>query len=162
MLSFNSLLKGHLETMMVNLPEQLSASKIGRMLSSLYDAYIEYRFQKKLLYLFFVYSVIENLFPIFWSYALAEAFQLQVSLLDCFVVVPSVLILRRLPLSIDGIGIHESAFVYLLALNGVPTSEGLLLGIATHLLAILLVLPGGVFYMIKGFDLTQIRKAEVT
>lgn len=127
-------------------------SKLGRFFANLIESYQKYRHQPGLLVGFFLLSLFENLFPIAWSYMLAMAFQLQVSLLDCFVVVPVVLILRRLPLSIDGIGIHESAFVSLLQLTSdVPEAQGLLLGITTHLLAIGLVLPGGLFYMMRGF-----------
>lgn len=128
------------------------SSKITRFLAQLDTSYSQFQHKKSLLVLFFGLSLVENLFPIGWSYILAMAFQLQVSLLDCFVVVPSVLILRRLPISIDGIGIHQTAFVYLLSLTGVPEAQGLLLGIVTHLLATLLVLPGGLFYMLTGFE----------
>lgn len=135
------------------------SSKITRFLAQLDASYSQFQHKKPLLILFFGLSLVENLFPIGWSYILAMAFQLEVSLLDCFVVVPSVLILRRLPISIDGIGIHQTAFVYLLSLTGVPEAQGLLLGIVTHLLATLLVLPGGLFYMLTGFEVK--REAQI-
>lgn len=159
LLSFHSSTKERLYEIAGKLPNWLIRHKIGRVLSDSYRSYLDYKGQQSLLWTFFLFSIVENFFPIFWSYLLASAFHLQVSLLDCFIVVPSVLILRRLPLSIDGIGVHESAFVYLLALTGVPNTEGFLLGIATHILAVLLVLPGGIFYMLRGFNLGQIQKS---
>lgn len=128
-------------------------SKITRFLAQFAAAYSKFEEKKWLLILFFCLSLVENIFPIAWSYVLAVAFQLQVSLLDCFVVVPTVLILRRLPISIDGIGIHQSAYVYLLSLTGTPEAQGLLLGIVTHMLATLLILPGGFFYMLAGMEM---------
>ncbi len=142
--------------------ESKQGSKLTRFLTDFGKSYSQFQHKKSLLVLFFGLSLLENLFPIAWSYILATAFQLQVSLLDCFVVVPSVLILRRLPISIDGIGIHQTAFVYLLSLTGVPEAQGFLLGVVTHLLATLLVLPGGLFYMLTGFEMRpEERKSSV-
>lgn len=138
-----------------------SRFKVHRFLNQLAESYMAYRSGKKLLAFFVLLSVLENLFPVTWSYILALALGLQVSLIDCFVVVPSVLILRRLPLSIDGIGIHESAFVYLLTLVGVPGHQGLLLGMATHVFAVTLVLPGGLFAILRGVDSRQVQRPEL-
>ncbi|MEM7127359.1 MAG: lysylphosphatidylglycerol synthase transmembrane domain-containing protein [Chloroflexota bacterium] len=159
-LSLSKSFEHSLRATLPKIPGWATDSKIGRLLSNLYNSYTEYRSQRGLLYTFFFYSFIENLFPIFWSYTLARAFQLQISLLDCFIVVPSVLILRRLPISIDGIGVHQTAFVYLLSFLGVPSTQGLLLGVATHLLATMLVLPGGLFYILKGFELSQMVRSD--
>jgi len=133
--------------------------KVHTFLHKLYDSYANYRNQQRALVLFLLLSFVENLFPIFWTYCLAQAFHMDVPLFYFFILVPIVLILRRLPISIDGIGIHEGTFVYFLALVGVPPEEGLLLGVTTHALAIALVLPGGIFYL---FNALRMRETDVT
>lgn len=124
--------------------------KFIELLRKVYRSYATYRNEKGALWAFLLLSFVENLFPIFWTYCLALAFNIQVPLFYFFILVPIVLILRRLPISIDGVGIHEGTFVYFLSLIGVSVEQGLLLGIATHALAVALVLPGGIFYMFKG------------
>jgi uncharacterized protein (TIRG00374 family) len=126
--------------------------KIVGKLNEIYLSYLSYQGKKGMLMLFVLLSLVENLFPLFWTYFLALAFQIQVPLLYFFILVPIVLVLVRLPISIDGVGLQEGAFVYFLALIGVAYSEALLLGVASHILAILSVLPGGVLYSLNGLS----------
>ena len=127
-------------------------NRVIRLVRDSYAAYGSYRQNKGVLTRFYLLSLAENLFPILWTYLLSLAFQIDVPLLFYFILVPIVLMLRRLPISIDGIGIHETAFVYFLSLIQVDPAEGLLLGIATHILTVLLVLPGGLFFALNGFS----------
>jgi glycosyltransferase 2 family protein len=135
--------------------------KLTRLVQNTYRSYLKYRDNKLELALFLFYSFLENLFPIFWSYCLARAFGIDVPLLFFFILVPLVLALRRLPISIDGIGVQQGAYVYFLSLINVPQAESLLLGIGTHLLALAIILPGGLFYIFGGLDYKEaIRVAE--
>ncbi len=137
------------------------AQKITKLVRDSYRAYATYQQHKRLLSCFYLLSLGENLFPILWTYLLSLAFQIDVPLLFYFILVPIVLMLRRLPLSLDGIGIHEGAFVYFLSLIQVDPAQALLLGIATHLLTILLVLPGGLFFVLNGFSALPERSEEL-
>lgn len=136
--------------------------KVLKLLNSVTNSYIGYSRNKKEMGLFFALCMVENLFPIAWTYLLARAFQIEVDPFYFFILVPIVLILRRLPLPTpDGAGIHEGAFVYLLSLIGVAAEKGLLLGIATHLLVIALVLPGGIFFLLNGVHAPRKEQPEV-
>lgn len=121
--------------------------KISQILSDTYKSYLSFGHAKSSLIFFLILSVFENLFPIAWTYCLALAFQIELPILYTFILVPIVLLLRRLPISIDGSGIHEGAFVYLMALIGFSAAQGFLLGFATYLLALALVLPGDLFFI---------------
>ncbi len=125
---------------------QTLKEKIG----TVYHSYIEYRKHLKEVSVFFLLSLLENMFPILWSYCLALALGIEISFLYFFMFIPLVLILRRIPISIDGIGVHQGAFVYFLSFVGIPNSQSLLLGIVTHLLTIIVILPGGLFYAYGG------------
>lgn len=125
-------------------------SGIVKVLKRIYRSYLSYRNHKAELSVFSALTYVENLFPILWGYCLSLAFNIEVPLLYFFILVPIALALRRLPISIDGVGIHEGAFVYFLSLIGLAKSEALWLGIATHLLAIAIILPGGILYAFVG------------
>jgi glycosyltransferase 2 family protein len=127
--------------------------KLAGKLQEIYASYLAYQDRKPQLFVFFVLSLIENLFPLFWTYSLSLAFGIEVPLLYFFILVPIVLALVRLPISLDGFGLQEGAFVYFLGLIGVARPEALLLGLASHFLAILSVLPGGILYALGGLTL---------
>ena len=128
----------------------LNSNKWMGKLRDIYQSYLAYQEHKQVLGVFLLLSFVENLFPIFWTYFLSLAFNISIPLLYIFILVPIVLVLVRLPISIDGIGIKEGAFVYFLSLIGIPTADALLLGIASHILAVISILPGGVLYGLNG------------
>lgn len=123
-----------------------------KKLETVYGSYRSFQNHVAHLGAFLLLSFVENLFPLFWTYILSLAFNIEVPLLYFFILIPIVLVLVRLPISLDGIGIQEGAFVYFLALIGVMKSEALLLGVASHILAILSVLPGGLLYSFSGLS----------
>jgi glycosyltransferase 2 family protein len=129
---------------------KISKNKWVGKLREIYQSYLAYQEHKQALGIFLFWSFVENLFPILWTYFLSLAFNIPVPLLYIFILVPIVLVLVRLPISIDGIGIKEGAFVYFLSLIGIPSSDALLLGIASHVLAIVSILPGGALYAFNG------------
>ncbi len=134
-----------------------------RIVQKLKEVYLSYRsFQddRTTLGIFLLLSMVENLFPLLWTYSLSLAFNIEVPLLYFFILIPIVLVLVRLPISFDGIGIQEGAFVYFLALIGVAKSEGLLLGISSHIIAVMSVLPGAVLYSVSGVNFRIPRYEE--
>jgi glycosyltransferase 2 family protein len=134
---------------------KISANKWVGKLREIYQSYLAYQEHKKELLIFLVWSFVENLFPIFWTYFLSLAFNIPVPLLYLFILEPIVLVLVRLPISFDGIGIKEGAFVYFLSLIGIPPSDALLLGIASHVLGVISMLPGGVLYGLNGLGVRR-------
>lgn len=136
--------------------------KLFKKLGEVYYSYRSYHDNLPLLGSFLFLSLLENLFPLFWTYFLSVAFNIEVPLLYFFILIPIVLVLIRLPISLDGIGIQEGAYVYFLSLIGVPKSEALLLGLSSHVLAIMSVLPGGILYGFSGLNVRQsIRLEEI-
>jgi uncharacterized protein (TIRG00374 family) len=154
----------------VRLAEKWTANvrehKIVKKLEEVYRSYRSFQENKVEVGLFLLLSLAENLFPLFWTYFLSLAFNIEIPLLYFFILIPIVLVLVRLPISLDGFGIQEGAFVYFLALIGVVKSEALLLGLASHILAILSVLPGGVLYSFSGLsfysNVNELDKREIS
>ncbi|MEJ2750775.1 MAG: lysylphosphatidylglycerol synthase transmembrane domain-containing protein [Anaerolineae bacterium] len=134
--------------------------KFYKKLGEVYYSYHSYHDNLPLLTAFLFLSLLENLFPLSWTYFLSLAFNIEVPLLYFFILIPIVLVLVRLPISLDGIGIQEGAYVYFLSLIGVPKSEALLLGLASHVLGIVSVLPGGVLYGFSGLNVRQPMRLE--
>jgi len=123
--------------------------KIIAIIEKLYKSYQLYREHKGVLFLFFLLTCLENLLPIIRSYIIAIAFSAAVPLAYFFVIVPIELILVRLPLSLDGFGIREGIFVFFLSLIGISTEVGFSVGLTNHLVFLIALLPGGVFYLLN-------------
>ncbi len=156
-LSLNATLAGRAAAWIQRILPGAARHQLAGKLGQFYQAYFSYRDKKGTLALFYFLSILESLFPLFWTVFLAVAFHIEVPFLFFFILIPIVLVLVRLPISIDGFGLQEGAFVYFLGLIGVPAEEALLLGLASHALGLLTVLPGGLLYAIGG-----LRRADAS
>ncbi len=132
---------------------QAAPRRLLQKVHGVYGSYQSYRDKRAHLAAFLLLSLAENFLPVLWGYYLSLAFGIAVPLLYFFILTPIVLVLVRLPISLDGFGLQEGTFVYFLALVGVPPAEAFLLGLASHLLAIASLLPGAVLYWLNGLRL---------
>ena len=73
---------------------------------------------------------------------------IKVTLLDCMVLMQPVALLANLPISVGGWGVRETAVVLLFGLIGVPSSAALVLSLQLGLLALLVVFPGGILWLL--------------
>jgi uncharacterized membrane protein YbhN (UPF0104 family) len=83
-------------------------------------------------------------------YLLARGFDIDVTLLECLMYVPAVILVTTVPVSIAGWGVREGAMVTALALSGVSSSDAVLLSIAFGFVVAVGALPGGVIWLMSG------------
>ncbi|MDA1088912.1 MAG: lysylphosphatidylglycerol synthase transmembrane domain-containing protein [Proteobacteria bacterium] len=105
----------------------------------------------------------------FCVFLLAMSLNLDVTWLDCLVLVPPVLLVMTLPISIAGWGVRETAMVAAFGLIGVPEGGAAVLGFLLGLVGIASAAPGGVIWLVsrdKGetmdYPEPDIIKAEET
>lgn len=82
------------------------------------------------------------------TFSMAASLDIKVSMLDCIVLMQPVALLANLPISVGGWGVRETAVVLLFGLIGVPSSAALVLSLQLGLLALLVVLPGGILWLL--------------
>lgn len=80
-------------------------------------------------------------------YSLAQGIGAQVSILECFALVPPVLFLALMPISISGWGVRESALIAVFATLNVPAPQSLAISLSYGLCLILVSLPGGLMWL---------------
>ncbi|MCH7863922.1 MAG: flippase-like domain-containing protein [Proteobacteria bacterium] len=80
-------------------------------------------------------------------FLLATGLALDVTWLDCLVLVPPVLLVMTLPISIAGWGVRETAMVAFFGLIGVPAEGAVVLSILFGLVGIVVSLPGGAIWL---------------
>jgi hypothetical protein len=112
-----------------------------------HGAYLGYRQYKKALLVFFLFSVVEQAFFVFANYLCARAINLNIGLIYFFSIIPISQILKRMPISINSIGVQEGLFVFLFSRVGISVTEAFSLAILARIGLWLVVLPGAILYL---------------
>lgn len=105
-----------------------------------------------------VWSVLGHINLVLVIYVLFKAVDADVSLSNCMLLFPPVLLVQVVPISIAGWGVREGAMVAIFALVGVPSDAALAVSILFGLVLIFTSLPGVVLWL--GLD-EQIDAKEV-
>jgi uncharacterized membrane protein YbhN (UPF0104 family) len=72
-----------------------------------------------------------------------------VTLVDCLVLVPPVILVATLPISIAGWGAREVAMVTVFGLIGVPSAQATALSVLFGVATLATALPGGLFWLME-------------
>jgi uncharacterized protein (TIRG00374 family) len=83
------------------------------------------------------------------AYAIARSLALNITVIDCLILMQPVTLLATLPISIGGWGVREAAVVTFFGLVGVAPSAAVLLSVQLGLLAVILSLPGGLLFLVQ-------------
>jgi len=82
------------------------------------------------------------------TYAMAVSLSMNISLLQCVVLMQPVALVANLPITVGGWGVRESAMITLFGLIGVPASASLMLSVQLGLLLLVVALPGGLLWLL--------------
>lgn len=88
-----------------------------------------------------------NLATVVWSLALG--LDAPVTLVDCLVLVPPVILIATLPISIAGWGAREVAMVTMFGFIGVPSAQATALSVLFGIATLLIALPGGLLWLME-------------
>jgi glycosyltransferase 2 family protein len=116
----------------------------------LIDCYLRYGERKSVLVKFYFLSIFEVTLVVSIYSLVSRAIFIDISLLELLVGVPVILMVQRIPISIQGIGVQEGLLVYYFLLLGKSLESALVLSIMLRLISILVISPGGLLYL--GMD----------
>ena len=102
----------------------LSGLKIAKKLKHFHHVYAESRQHVGALVAFTGLTAIEVVFRLFLSFFAALTLNVPVDFWFMFCMMPMVFILGRLPISLQGIGVQESLFAYVMVLGGFSAEQG--------------------------------------
>lgn len=103
---------------------------------------------KKRLLSFVLLSMLEVVVIIYMNYLASHALHLEVSFFFYLMTLPILYILIRLPITVQGIGLQEGLWVYVLTLAGFSAADGISLSLLLRVMEILSVfLPAGVLLL---------------
>jgi len=120
---------------------RLSSTRITQRLRQFHLTYLAYRDEKRSLALFFGLTFSEQIIPILQAWVIALGLGVEVSLLYIAVAVPPALLISHIPISIDGLGVFEGAFMLLISLGGVTAPEAIAIALTGRILELVSWLP---------------------
>jgi glycosyltransferase 2 family protein len=138
LLSFN---RKSLTALLNLLPRRVAHSSAARLVSRLHEAYRSLASDRRRLALFFALTLTEQLLVTVCYGLVALALQLQFNPVFLLAAVPLAILVSRLPISIDGLGVYEGIFIAIMSLAGVHPDASLALSVAARVFQIVVWLP---------------------
>ncbi|MEW6299077.1 MAG: lysylphosphatidylglycerol synthase transmembrane domain-containing protein [Thermodesulfobacteriota bacterium] len=128
-------------------------TSVVRRLRQFHSTYLTYQDNKTDLAAFFGLTFVEQLIPILNMWLIAQGLGVEVGFLYVAGAVPLAILISRIPVSINGLGVFEGVFVVVMALAGVPAAEALAVSLVGHILQVLSWLPWWCAQVADGGDL---------
>ncbi len=107
-------------------------------------------------------SLVNQILVIAVTWIMAKGLNIDVSLVSFLVIVPAVTLISMVPVSLNGMGLREYAFVSLLGSIGVDREASFALGLLSSAIIFLSAIPGGIIYILfrNRSDSQQIAALE--
>jgi len=86
------------------------------------------------------------------------ALSVEVSILDCLVLFPPVILFMTLPISIAGWGVREGAMVGAFAFVGILEGDAFVVSILFGLMNMIFALPGGLLWLMGEYDRAEVAE----
>ena len=121
---------------------------VRRAAEALTDAVRRYADHHRALARVLVLSILVQIFRVLQAWCLGRSLGLVVPLSTYFVFVPIIVLIMQLPITINGIGTSQVAFMRLFVPQGAPEPQVFALSILFLALGIAGSLPGGLMYVV--------------
>jgi uncharacterized membrane protein YbhN (UPF0104 family) len=148
------------DRLVVILDRVLRSIRLSKLAAKLDDAYQSIHILKdepRVLLIAFLVSILLQINVILFYYFIGVSLDLGVSFLYFSMIVPVASIVLLVPFSINGIGIREGIFVYLLTELGVHTKDAIALSWISFGLMLTQGIIGGIIFALRGVNLNQSR-----
>jgi uncharacterized protein (TIRG00374 family) len=143
-----------LTTMLRLLPRRFAAGRVAQLLTRLHDAYRSLAVDRPRLLMFGVLTLLEQILMIMCYGLTAVALGIEFNAVFLFAAVPLAILISRLPISIDGIGVYEGIFIGIMTLGGVRPEDSLAISLAMRALQVIVWLP---WWLMMAVETKNIR-----
>lgn len=130
------------------LPESLTRFRIVRGMHTLADDTRKLFLHPVHAGLAIVFGVLTHVNISYCVFLLAQSLAIDVTWLDCMVLMPPVILVTTLPISIAGWGVREGAMTVAFSLVGVSQGGAVVLSLSMGLLAIVIMAPAGLVWLL--------------
>jgi uncharacterized protein (TIRG00374 family) len=108
-----------------------------------------------ILLLTFLFSLLYQFISIIITFFVAEALNLEISMIVFLTLVPLVWFFTMIPISFGGVGLRELSFVYLLSLINISKESSIMISLGTYLTLIISGIIGMIYFLndrVKGLN----------
>jgi len=124
--------------------------RFTQRLREFHETYRSFVIDRRNLATFFGLTFGEQLLPIFDSWLIARGMGIDVGLLYFTVALPLALLVSRIPISIDGIGVFEGVFIVLMSLAGLSAAQAVAIAVVGRILQTLTFLPWWLAFVVSN------------
>jgi uncharacterized protein (TIRG00374 family) len=124
--------------------------RIHNKLREFHETYRSFAADRGNLATFFGLTFAEQLLPILDTWLVARGMGIDVGVLYFAAALPLALLISRLPISIDGIGVFEGMFILLMSLAGLSAAQAVAIAIVSRILATITYIPWWFAYVISS------------
>lgn len=139
---------------------KMRLSRIANLVMKIYQSIQEMKGDATALWLAFGISILLQINVVIFHYLIALSIDLEASIIYFFIVVPIVLTVLIVPFSINGIGLREGAFVFLLAGIGVTASDAIAFSLISFFLVLTQAVIGGIIFAIRGVKISDLTTSQ--
>lgn len=149
-------LNNSLVMMFANALRRIKLFRIADQVEKVYRSIQEMKGDTRTLWISFVVSLILQVNVVVFHYLISLSLNLEVPLIYYFIIVPVVSIILLVPFSINGIGLREGVFVFLLAGLGVSSSDAIALSLLSFILLLTQSVIGGIIFALRGSSISEL------
>lgn len=131
--------------------------KLAQKMLDYQRVYSDFGENQRVLSIFLLFSILEQLVMIASIYLGVKALNLVVPISYYISVVPIIIILQRLPISINGIGVQEGLYIFFFSMAGFSSAESFSLSLLMRVLVLIVLVPGGFFLLYDSFLFKSFR-----
>lgn len=117
-----------------------------------FDVFDGYRTNKKLILFAMIISLGIIFLGIATTYFISHGLGLYIPFSYFVIFVPIIFLITVIPISINGLGVREGAFVFFFAKAGLSTPEALSISLISYVLTLLFGMIGGMVYVVMGME----------
>jgi hypothetical protein len=133
---------------LIGLFDKITLLNIGEKIVKLLTAIYFLKGKKRVFLAVFTLSLLSQVAIVFMNYTLAFALNIKVDLGYLFLVVPITIILTMLP-SINGVGVRDGGYIFLLGKIGVSGAAAISLSFMNLIIPMILSLFGGLLFLLQ-------------
>jgi uncharacterized protein (TIRG00374 family) len=140
--------------------QKLNLSRIADQVKKIYRSIQEMKGDAATLWTAFGISLLLQINVVVFHYLISLSLDLDVSIIYFFIIVPVALTILIVPFSINGIGLREGVFVFLLAGIGVAASEAIAFSLISFILVLTQAVIGGIIFALRGVKISEITTKQ--
>ncbi|HEY8540178.1 MAG TPA: lysylphosphatidylglycerol synthase transmembrane domain-containing protein [Steroidobacteraceae bacterium] len=141
------------------LPARIAMSRVVQAIHRLHSAYRSLAVDRERIMLFSTLTVLEQVLMIACYGLTAVALEIDFDPVFLFAAVPLGILVSRLPISIDGIGVYEGIFMAIMTLGGVRPEDSLAISLAMRALQVIVWFP---WWLMMAVEMRHLRPPLTT